>query len=134
MICNVCKHPVYSIGKEWKCNEGCRCLMLGCVLATPAVVVEIPPLQMSRMRMPCVGCNKHNAILGQSRCRDCKRAHRTFEPEVRTWVDNVERETYSGDAITMPVDWCNCTSLYDWHHRGTLDCIHMRPSTGAVNR
>lgn len=31
MICNVCKHDVRQLGKEWKCNEGCRCLMLGCI-------------------------------------------------------------------------------------------------------
>lgn len=30
-FCNVCRHPIYRVGYNFRCTEGCRCLVLGCV-------------------------------------------------------------------------------------------------------
>lgn len=142
VICKVCKHPVRSLGKEWKCDEGCRCLMLGCV----AVSIPQPKLNVDArtMRMPCITCGKHNAPLGQAECPPCALASFRAKSSVihtppmvypvRQWVDNVELMTYTGDATVPPRDWCNCTDIHEWHPLGATACIHMKPSTGAVNR
>lgn len=166
MICNVCKHPVRSLGKEWKCDEGCRCLMLGCVAvsipqpnlgdiqihasAIPLIeemkAVEYPKLNVDArtMRMPCMTCGRHDAPLGQAECPPCALASFRAKSSVihtpamaypvRQWVDNVELMTYTGDATVPPRDWCNCTDIHEWHPLGSTACIHMKPSTGAVNR
>jgi hypothetical protein len=34
--CRCCDHPVGSNGNDWRCKQGCRCTMRGCVLDTAA--------------------------------------------------------------------------------------------------
>jgi hypothetical protein len=29
-ICHQCGHLLRRIGYEWRCDEGCRCMMMGC--------------------------------------------------------------------------------------------------------
>jgi len=28
--CRCCSHEIHRLGNEWRCSEGCRCMMMGC--------------------------------------------------------------------------------------------------------
>lgn len=31
VTCNLCGHPIRMLSSDWTCDQGCNCLMLGCV-------------------------------------------------------------------------------------------------------